>query len=493
MPANQPSLKPLSASPLQEGEILAGKYRIERVLGVGGMGVVVAGWHLELDQRVAIKFLHQEADERFDGAKRFRREARAAAKIRSEHAARVIDVGALDDDTPYIVMEYLEGNTLAQEVRVRGPLPVVEAVDYVLQAIDALAEVHALGIVHRDLKPANLFLALRPDGSRIIKLLDFGISKTMIPDSREELGLTRAELLIGSPQYMSPEQLTSAADVDARADIWSLGAILYKMLTRRPPYTGASIPLIYAALLRDAPAPLSQSRTDVPEALEDVILHCLAKDRLDRFASVGELAQALVEFCSPEARVYADRACRVLSVTSVTPVSSSSLGLPLATSQVRAIHDASPSVSARAASSRDALGAAFQRLGPNRWMIAAAASVLLATIAFALFDPWSSPASAPLPVVQGARAPTAIAPAPPAPMLSPPSAPAAGVEADEPGDASERPSPRTTGTSAPAAKSHGARAVAPRRGGARAPALEKGDKKSDKAGAVTISDFGGRR
>src|SRR5690242_17412556 len=143
---------------LREGEILAGKYRIEKTLGVGGMGVVVAAWHLELDQRVAIKFIHQQTDKRLEAAKRFRHEARAAAKIRSEHVARVLDVGSLDGGTPYIVMEHLEGKTLGQELRAHGPFEITDAVDYLLQAIDALAEVHALGMVHRDLKPSNLFL-----------------------------------------------------------------------------------------------------------------------------------------------------------------------------------------------------------------------------------------------------------------------------------------------------------------------------------------------
>jgi serine/threonine-protein kinase len=288
------------------------------------MGVVVAAWHLELEQRVAVKFLHPLALERADTAERFRREARSAAKIRSEHVARVIDVGIMEGGIPYMVMEYLEGHDVAEEMAKVGMLPIEDAVDFVLQAIEALAEAHAAGIVHRDLKPANLFIATRADGTRIVKVLDFGISKSLLGGSASELSLTRTSVLIGSPLYMSPEQMRSAKDVDTRTDIWSLGVILYEMITGRPPYTGDSIPALCASLLNDVPESMRTLRSDVPAELEDIIRHCLAKNRTDRYGSVSELARALAQFGSVSSQLHVDRASRVLGVTELSPFSDSS-------------------------------------------------------------------------------------------------------------------------------------------------------------------------
>jgi eukaryotic-like serine/threonine-protein kinase len=305
-------------SPVQEGDMLAGKYRVEKVLGFGGMGVVVSAFRTDLEQRVAVKFLGSAAAERPDAAERFRREARAAAKIRSEHVARVLDVGTLDTGLPYMVMEFLEGNDIADELRRLGRLPMIEAVDFVMQAIEALAEAHASGVVHRDLKPGNLFLAHRADGSRRVKVLDFGISKALTGSSVEELSLTKTAALIGSPLYMAPEQMRSAKDVDTRADIWSLGAMLYEMLTGEPPYTGESIPQLCAALLHDDPIPLRQHRPEVPEGLEQAVLRCLMKDRNHRFPTVFELGRALLPYAQADSRIHVERAERVLGVTDVT-------------------------------------------------------------------------------------------------------------------------------------------------------------------------------
>jgi eukaryotic-like serine/threonine-protein kinase len=305
-------------APVQEGDVLAGKYRVERVLGYGGMGVVVSAFRGDLEQRVAVKFLSQAAAERPDAAERFRREARAAAKIRSEHVARVLDVGTLDTGLPYMVMEFLEGNDIADELRRLTVLPVADAVDFVLQAIEALAEAHAAGVVHRDLKPGNLFLARRADGSRRVKVLDFGISKALTGSSVEELSLTKTAALIGSPLYMAPEQMRSAKDVDTRADIWSLGAMLYEMLTGQPPYTGDSIPQLCAALLHDDPIPLRQHRPEIPEGLEQAVLRCLMKDRNQRFSTVFELGRALMPYAMPDSRIHVERAERVMGVTDVT-------------------------------------------------------------------------------------------------------------------------------------------------------------------------------
>ncbi|WP_437534467.1 protein kinase [Sorangium sp. So ce726] len=303
-------------APVAVGDVLAGKYRVEQIVGAGAMGTIVAAWHLELEQRVAMKFLHSLRSDGGDPAERFRREARALARIKSEHVARVLDVGSLEGGMPYMVMEFLEGNDLAHEIRARGPLPVVEAVGYMLQALDAMAEAHATGIVHRDLKPANLFLSLRPDGDRVIKVLDFGISKSLLGISRDQVALTQTASLLGSPLYMSPEQVRSARDVDTRADIWSLGVILYEMLTGRTPYDGDSVAQLFHALLYENAAPVAQLRPDVPRELDVVVMHCLAKDREQRWRNVGDLAAALLPFGPATGHMHVDRARRVLGSSS---------------------------------------------------------------------------------------------------------------------------------------------------------------------------------
>jgi serine/threonine-protein kinase len=296
----------------RENDVIAGKYRVERIIGRGGMGIVVAAWHLELDQRVALKFLMPELVERGESAERFRREARAAARIKSEHVVRVLDVGNWEGNAPYMVMEYLDGRDLSAELRERGQLTTKECVDYVLQAIEAVAEAHALGIVHRDLKPENLFLARRADGSRTVKVLDFGISKTLMLGSSDEPSLTRTANIMGSPFYMSPEQMRTPRNVDARSDIWAIGAILYDLLAGRPPYVAETIPQLCTMLLENDPDPIRNTRPDVTEDLEHVVMRCLAKRVEDRWSSVSELAVALAPFASRASRVHVERAGRVL-------------------------------------------------------------------------------------------------------------------------------------------------------------------------------------
>jgi len=294
-------------APVSLGDILAGKYRVEQVLGVGGMGVVVAAHHLHLDERVAIKFLLPEvARQGGEPVARFMREARAAAKIRSEHVGRVTDVGALDDGTPFLVMEYLEGSDLSKILEQGGPLAVEDALDYVLQACEALAEAHAIGIVHRDLKPANLFLARRADGSPCIKVLDFGISK--MNDIRGDMTRTRATL--GSPLYMSPEQLVSTGDVDARADLWSLGVILFELLTGKLPYEAETMPQLVAQVLQNAPARLRSLRADISVELDAVVMRCLQPATM-RFQNIAELAGALAPFAPARAHISIQRVTRL--------------------------------------------------------------------------------------------------------------------------------------------------------------------------------------
>jgi serine/threonine-protein kinase len=294
------------------GQLIAGKYRMEHVLGRGGMGVVVAALHEQLNQRVALKFLTDDAYQQPEAVARFVREARAAVQIQSEHVARVMDVGTLDSGAPYMVMEYLRGMDLKEVSTRRGALPISEAVDFVLQACDAVAEAHSLGIVHRDLKPSNLFLTERPDGSPMVKVLDFGISKALHGIDKSQLQMTASAAIMGSPQYMSPEQIRSSKNVDARADVWALGTILHELLTGSPAYVADTVPGLLAMIVADAPPPLSSRRPGAPADLEAIILRCLQKDRELRFANVSEFARSLERYATPEARPLIRRIARVL-------------------------------------------------------------------------------------------------------------------------------------------------------------------------------------
>lgn len=317
---------------LCEGDILAGKYRIDEVLAVGGMGVVVAARHIQLDERVAIKFLLPDMLTDNDAVARFKREARAAVKIKSEHVVRVSDVATLDNGSPYMVMEYLEGGDLAAWLGKRGALPVEQAVEFVLQACEAIAEAHTLGIVHRDLKPTNLFVIHRPDGTLCVKVLDFGISKLVLADaSSADVPLTKASTMVGTPLYSSPEQLRSAREVDSRTDIWALGIILYELITTDHPFVASTLPELVTRILSSAPPPLRLRRPDVPEALEAVILKCLQKDRNQRYESIAQLAGALQPFAPRRARVSLER---ISGIMRTAGLSSSTLVIPPSSSPV---------------------------------------------------------------------------------------------------------------------------------------------------------------
>ncbi|WP_437487129.1 serine/threonine-protein kinase [Sorangium sp. So ce1014] len=290
---------------VKTGDVLLGKYRVERVLGKGGMGLVVAARHLQLGELFAIKFLLPSTPEQPELFERFVREARAAARLRSDHVARVHDVGRTEAGAPYMVLEYLQGSDLRDLVRKQGPLPVDDAVLFVLQACDGIAEAHATGIVHRDLKPANLFLIRRPNGSPSVKVLDFGVSKQTGTD---EVELTTTGAMLGSPMYMAPEQVACSKSVDARADIWAMGAVLYELVTGRRPFDAETVLMLVALVVQAEPALPSELRPDLPRAVEAVILRCMRKRPEERFQSIGELAAALREALAPAALAAFDGA-----------------------------------------------------------------------------------------------------------------------------------------------------------------------------------------
>jgi eukaryotic-like serine/threonine-protein kinase len=275
------------------GERIGGKWVVEGSLGFGGMGAVLAARHADLGQRVAIKLLLPQHADNSEASARLLREARAVVGMRSEHIARVFDVDRDQRGVPYIVMERLEGTDFHHLLRRVGVLTIGEAVGHVLQACSALTEAHALGLVHRDLKPANLFLAELPDGRTVVKVLDFGISKSTRPGSHAEPSLTGTEHVLGSLHYMSPEQLRNSRNVDARSDIWSLGVILYRMVSGRLPFDDQGTANYLQRLIWDAPTPLAALVPTAPPDFVEVVERCLEKSPEMRPESVGALVAAL--------------------------------------------------------------------------------------------------------------------------------------------------------------------------------------------------------
>jgi serine/threonine protein kinase len=284
------------------GDLVAGKYQVERVIGEGGMGVVVSAMHVDLQERVAIKLMLPCLVGHPESAARFAREARATVKIKSEHVARLHDFGKLPDGSPFMVMEYLEGETLAAQLNRSDPIETSRAVDIVIQACAGVADAHRLGIIHRDLKPENLFLAETSDGRTVVKVLDFGISKADIATSP-----TTTEGGMGTPAYAAPEQLRCAGDAGPTADVWSLGVVLFELLTGRLPFEAASFAEMCAAVLTQRP-PTPRSLVPTLSAdLEAVILRCLEVSPDLRYPGTISLARALAPHASDEGRALVAR------------------------------------------------------------------------------------------------------------------------------------------------------------------------------------------
>jgi serine/threonine protein kinase len=308
-----PTVSPRSPSSTAPASVLAGKYRLGPIVGVGSFGIVYEAENLELGEKVAIKCLRPEALLDGDVVRRFAREAKAAASIKSEYVATVFDVGTISAGEPYIVMEHLEGTDLGALVEQNGPMPAQTVVEYALQICEALALAHSKGIVHRDIKPENLLLTERA-GMAVVKVLDFGISKAHLTGSvfGEAVPTVETTDLIGTPLYMSPEQVRRSGTVDVRSDIWSLGMVLYELLAGRPAFEGRAVTEICAAILEGTPQPLERHRRDLPRGLAQVVARCLEKDVMLRYQNVAELALALMPFAPMRSRLNVERAVSVL-------------------------------------------------------------------------------------------------------------------------------------------------------------------------------------
>ncbi|WP_437812172.1 protein kinase domain-containing protein [Sorangium sp. So ce1078] len=299
---------------LEIGTLIAGKYRVDRLLDKGAMGAVVAATHMDLGELRAIKLLLPATAADPEMCERFLREARIAARLRSEHAVKVHDVGRLENGLPFLVMEFLDGRDLRVIRKKRGPLPVEEATLYVIQACDALAEAHAIGLVHRDVKPANLFLTHTREGAPCIKVLDFGISKV---SEAAALGVsemrTSTGQMLGTPHYMPPEQMRGQRDVDARADIWAVGSLLYVLLTGRYPMHARSVQTVSLVLGGTFVPPLpSKVRRGLTPEIDPIIMRCLERDRDRRWPDLAELVLALRPFAPPAAQPLVERIQRIL-------------------------------------------------------------------------------------------------------------------------------------------------------------------------------------
>jgi serine/threonine-protein kinase len=339
------------APQIAPGTIVADKYVVEDVLGSGAMGLVVSATHKLIGQKVAIKFVKAAYIESEDALARFKREARALVAVQSENVVRVFDYGTLPDETPYLVMEYLTGRDLQKELRARGRIPLEEAAEILVQACEGLSAVHARGIVHRDIKPANLFLTLRANGKRLVKIVDFGISKAP-KTTDDELTITKGS--IGSPHYMSPEQLRNSRAVDARSDVWSLGVTLYRALTGELPFAGESVATLLASVVSDEPRRLREERPELPPEIDAIVTKCLEKNAEDRYANALELADALAPFAMPSLRTRGSNPERIES----SPPPPDSAPLHESTSRAHVAPITGPGSSAGSSESRPRLALA---------------------------------------------------------------------------------------------------------------------------------------
>ncbi len=313
----------LKGTPFTPGEVIGGRYCIERIVAEGGMGLIVLAHHSELEEKVAIKFLKEEFASKPEIVGRFAREAKAAARIKCEYTPTIFDVGVSQERGPYIVMEYLEGEDLELVLETTGRLPFARATELIMQAGEAIAVAHANGIIHRDIKPANLFLVKGDQSMPVLKVLDFGVSKTALTGNvfGGAISLVKTQSLVGSPIYMPPEQIRGKDDVSYTGDVWSLGAVLYELVTGRTAFSGSSITELCAAVLESEPPPVTDHVPDIPAGLAETIMRCLEKNPKRRLQSVAELVVALAPYAPKRARMTVDRAIAVSKAAGLVPAS----------------------------------------------------------------------------------------------------------------------------------------------------------------------------
>ncbi|NUQ79697.1 MAG: serine/threonine protein kinase, partial [Polyangiaceae bacterium] len=275
------------------GTILDGKYRIVRELGTGGMGAVYEGENVRIRRKVAIKLLHASVSSQSEAVMRFEREAEAAGRIGSDHICEVLDLGILDDGTRYLVMEYLEGETLGSRIKRSGRMGPLMTIPIMAQVLDALGAAHAAGIIHRDLKPDNIFiLPVKGGVPDFVKILDFGVSK--FAQNSDEMNMTRAGAVVGTPYYMSPEQARGTSQIDARSDIYALGVLLYQATTGQVPFQAQTFnELLFKIVLEPAPPP-QQYAPDLDPEFSAIIQRAMAREPAHRFQSCAEFKDALL-------------------------------------------------------------------------------------------------------------------------------------------------------------------------------------------------------
>jgi serine/threonine-protein kinase len=390
--------------PVNPGDTVAGKYRIERVLGSSGMGIVYLAMHVDIEQLVAIKFL-LDAHRDPNALPRFKREARALARVNSDHVVRVLDVGE-HEGAPFIVMEYLAGDDLLRTLRKGGLMPIDRTCDILLQVCEGLAAAHSVGCVHRDLKPSNVFLVEKPDGSMIAKIIDFGVAKLrdthLDPESSSSVDqLTHTNTLIGSPRYMAPEQAGASRDVDQRADVWSLGIILHEMLTGKPAFKFENISQLLVAIMTEPPRPVLEINPKAPPALAQAVASALVKKPDERTANVLEFAQQLASF-TPTGLGHLERIARLLQAPPPSLTSSPSLSGPF------------PAVRAGAAITIDSQTATGWDAPPKKktrsraWLAIGGGIALVSLAGVAVFAATHNRATAPITTIAASAAPPAI-------------------------------------------------------------------------------------
>ncbi len=314
-------------SPLAPGEIVAGKYKVESVLGMGGVGIVLAARHIQLGDRVAIKVLRPEVLDNKEIVARFQTEARASSHLKSTYVTSVFDVGTLDSGLPYIVMEYLEGSNLDEVIQQRGALPIREVSELALEVCEGLAIAHSRGVIHRDLKPENIFI-VRRDGMQHAKLIDFGVSKVALTGmAGPDVHVVKTVNLVGTPLYMSPEQVRGKV-ADHRVDIWALGLTIYELLTGRSAFEPTTLTEVCAAILEEHPPTIRSLRPECPEGLEAVVNRCLRKNPDERYQNVADLAFDLMPFAPSRARTRAERSSAVLAAAGMIAEHRSLSSLP---------------------------------------------------------------------------------------------------------------------------------------------------------------------